>query len=110
MKIEKVDTHQIESAPVLLIQHSDRLPLAAVRPDYFGLLVGAQASPVNVARELERRGVLIPRGNRRRTRQIQIPGTKRRKDYYCLRLPTTVVSSHVRGAQNVPVPITESMK
>jgi hypothetical protein len=87
-------------ARVLLIMHTDGKPLRAVRPDYFRRLVGRKVDPRNVARELERKGLLIPRSNGRRTRQIPIPGSKKRIDCYCLRLPESKASSHKGRAKH----------
>jgi hypothetical protein len=86
-KKNRVSARQAEDAQVLLIPHTDGLPLRAVRPDYFGSLVGPLVSSIKVAKELEIRKLLIPRGNGRRTRQVPIPGSTERRDYYCLRLP-----------------------
>jgi hypothetical protein len=80
-----VDPKFAEQAKALLLAHTDGLPLLAVRPEFFRKLVGAVVSAQDVARELERRGVLIPRSNGRRTRQVRIPGGEARRDYYCLR-------------------------
>jgi putative DNA primase/helicase len=80
-----VDPKFAEQSKVLLLAHTDGSPLLAVRPEYFRKLVGAVVSAQDVARELERRGVLIPRSNGRRTRQLRIPGGEVRRDYYCLR-------------------------
>jgi hypothetical protein len=92
----------VARARVLLIMHSDGKPLHAVRRDYFRRLVGPKVDPRNVARELERKGLLIPRSNGRRTRQIPIPGSKKRIDRYCLRLPESKASSHKGRAKNAP--------
>jgi putative DNA primase/helicase len=87
-KNHRVSARQAKDARVLLITHSDGLPLRAVRPDYFRSLVGPLVSPIKVAKELETRKLLIPRGNGgRRTRQVPIPGSDQRQDRYCLRLP-----------------------
>jgi hypothetical protein len=104
-KTGKIDARRVESARVLLITLNGS-SLRAVRPDYFGSLVGPHVSSVKVAEELERRGLLIPRSNRRRTRQIPIPGTKTRKDYYCLLLPNSKVPSRVTKFTN-PSPNTD---
>jgi hypothetical protein len=99
-KKSRVSARQAEDAPVLLISHTDGLPLRAVRPDYFRSLVGPLVSSIKVAKELERRKLLIPRGNRRRTRQIQIPGSNKRRDYYCVRLPDGQAPSPKTKAEN----------
>ncbi len=96
-----VSARQAEDARVLLITHTDGLPLLAVRPDYLRSLVGPLVSSIKVAEELERRKLLIPRGNGgRRTRQVQIPGSNKRRDYYCLRLPHPQTSSPKSKAKN----------
>jgi hypothetical protein len=87
-------------ARVLLKMHTDGKPLRAVRSDYFRRLVGPKVDPRKVARELEHKGLLIPRSNGRRTRQIPIPGSKKRIDCYCLRLPESKASSHKGRAKN----------
>jgi hypothetical protein len=73
-------------AAMLQLLHSDGTPLLAIRPEAFRTLVGSSVSEQAVAAELETRGVLIPRGNGRRTRQLRLPGVKARRGYYCLRL------------------------
>jgi len=77
---------QAEDARVLLIKHNGAR-LHAVQPDYFRSLAGPLVSPIKVAKELERRGLLIPRDNGRRTRQVPMPGSNKRKDFYWLQLP-----------------------
>jgi putative DNA primase/helicase len=88
-----VDPKAAERARVLLIMHSDGRPLRAVRPDYFRSLVGPHVDPRQVARQLDEKSLLIPRSNGRRTRQVTIPGSNKRKDYYCLRLPESQTPS-----------------
>jgi len=87
-----VDPKKAERARVLLVTHSDGSSLHAVRPDFFKSQLAANVSARDIARELERSGLLIPRSKTCRTRQIRIPGLKKRPNYYCLRLPKTASS------------------
>jgi regulator of extracellular matrix RemA (YlzA/DUF370 family) len=96
----QVDARLAERARVLLITHSDGLPLRAVRPGYFRSLVGAHIDPREIARRLDDKGLLIPRSNGRRARQVQIPGSNKRRDYYCLRLPDPQTPSSGGKATN----------
>jgi putative DNA primase/helicase len=80
-----IDPKFAEQAKALLLPHTDGSSLLAIRPEYFRKLIGAVVSAQDVARELERRGILIPRSNGRRTRQVRVPGGEARRDYYCLR-------------------------
>jgi putative DNA primase/helicase len=80
-----IDLKFAERAKALLLPHDDGSSLLAIRPEVFRSLVGPKASAQHVAAELERRGYLIPRPNGRRTRQVRVPGSGRRRDYYCLR-------------------------
>jgi len=97
----QVNARRARRARVLLITHTDGLPLRAVRPDYFRSLVGPLVSSIKVAEELETRKLLIPRGNGgRRTRQIPIPESDQRQDRYCLRLPDPQTSSPKSKAKN----------
>jgi hypothetical protein len=85
-------------ARVQLILHTDGKPLWAVLPNYFRKLVGPNADPRKVARELQQKGVLIPRSNGRLARERPIiPGSKNRRDRYCLRLPDIKDSSSKSG-------------
>jgi hypothetical protein len=103
-KNNRVSARQAEDARVLLITHTDGLPLRAVRPDYFRSLIGPLVSSIKVAEELETRKLLIPRGNGgRRTRQIPIPGSDRRRDRYCLRLPDPQTPTPKSKAKNARV-------
>ena len=81
-----VDRDLAESARVLLTTHSDGSRLLAVRPDFFRSIVGRDVAAPAVARHLEDEGVLLGRPNGRRTRQLRIPGSDKRRDYYCLKL------------------------
>jgi putative DNA primase/helicase len=76
---------EITAAPILKVAHADGLPMFAVQPRVFRCWVGPHAAPRAVARALEQMGALIPRSNGKRTRQIPIPGTAQRLDYYCIR-------------------------
>jgi putative DNA primase/helicase len=60
--------------------------LLAVQSAALKKLVGAAVSEKAVASELEGLGVLMPRSNGRRTRQLSVAGVNGRRDYYCLRL------------------------
>ena len=81
-----VDLDLAESARVLLATHSDGSRLLAVQPEFFRSITGRHVAAPAVARCLEEQGVLVGRPNGRRTRQIRIPGSDKRRDYYCLRL------------------------
>jgi regulator of extracellular matrix RemA (YlzA/DUF370 family) len=80
-----VDLNFAKRAKALLLLHDDGSSLLAIRPEVFRSLVGPKVSAQNVATELERRDQLIPRPNGRRTRQLRIPGSEGRRDYYCLK-------------------------
>ena len=77
-----IDPTTAENTNVLMITHSDGSTLYALRPEFFKSIVGPYFSPVDVARCLDRRGILIPRSKTCRTRQVRIPGLKTRRDYY----------------------------
>lgn len=88
-----VDQKTAERAKVLLIMHNGS-SLFAVRPDFFKSLVGPNVSARDVARALERSGLLRPRSKTCRTRQVAIPGLKKRPDYYCLVVKGEVLKGH----------------
>jgi hypothetical protein len=80
------DQKAVASASVVRVLHTDGQPLLALRPAAFKDLIGAGVSEKAVAAALEQRGMLIPRGNGRRTRELRLPGSNVRRGYYCLRL------------------------
>jgi putative DNA primase/helicase len=82
----QIDARTAETAPALLLLHTDGLPVLAVQPKCLQQLVGPKLSVQAVAAHLEQRKFLLPRGNGRRTRQVRIPGVKARRGYYCVRL------------------------
>jgi putative DNA primase/helicase len=75
-----------ESESPLRLVHTDGHPLIALRPAVLKKIIGTAIPDKAVAAELERRGLLISRGKRRRTRQVRVPGVAERHGYYCLRL------------------------
>jgi putative DNA primase/helicase len=83
--VRPIELDLAKRAKALLLPHDDGSCLLALRPEIFRALVGPKVSGRAVAAELERRGALIPRPNGRRTRQLRVPGTEHRRDYYCLR-------------------------
>jgi hypothetical protein len=82
----RVDWKAAASASVLRIMHTDGERLLAVLPAALKKIIGGMVSEKAVAAELEKQGVLIPRGNGRRTREVRLPGGNVRRSYYCLRL------------------------
>ena len=82
----RVDWKAAASASVLRTMHTDGERLLAVRPAALKKIIGGMVSEKAVAAELEKQGVLIPRGNGRRTREVRLPGGNVRRSYYCLRL------------------------
>src|SRR5260370_1436197 len=70
-----LDPKAVASAAVVRVLHTDGQPLLALRPAAFKDLIGAGVSETAVAAALELRGVLIPRGNGRRTRELRLPGS-----------------------------------
>jgi hypothetical protein len=87
------DQKAVASASIVRVLHTDGQPLLALRPAAFKDLIGAGVSEKAVAAALEQRGVLIPRGNGRRTRELRFPGSNMRRGYYCLRLPPATPGS-----------------
>jgi hypothetical protein len=81
-----VDVKAAASASVLRIVHTTGERLLAVLPAVLKQIIGAAVSETAVAAELEKQGVLVPRGNGRRSRELRLPGLKTRRSYYCLRL------------------------
>jgi hypothetical protein len=81
-----VDVKAAASAPVLRIKDTTGERLLAVLPAVLKQIIGAAVSETAVAAELEKQGVLVPRGNGRRSRELRLPGLKTRRSYYCLRL------------------------
>jgi len=81
----RVDANAAASASALRIKDTNGERLLAVRPTAFKDLIGARVSENAVTAELERMGVLVPRSNGRRTREVRLPGGKVRRSYYCLR-------------------------
>jgi hypothetical protein len=82
----RVDTKAAASASVLRIAHTTGEHLLAVLPAELKRIIGAAVSETAVVAELEKQGVLVPRGNGRRTREVRLPGGNVRRSYYCLRL------------------------
>jgi hypothetical protein len=80
------DQKAVASAAIVRVLHTDGQTLLALRPAAFKDLIGAGVSEKAVAAALEQRGLLIPRGNGRRTRELRLPGSSVRRGYYCLRL------------------------
>ncbi len=85
-KADTVDPDRAAGARVLATDHSDGSLLLAVRPEFFRSIIGRHVAAPAVARYLEEQGILVGRPNGRRTREIRIPGSDKRRDYYCLRL------------------------
>jgi hypothetical protein len=71
---------------VLRIVDTSGERLLAVLPAVLKQIIGAAVSETAVAAELGKQGVLVPRGNGRRTRELRLPGLNTRRSYYCLRL------------------------
>jgi hypothetical protein len=82
----RVDWKAAASASVLRIVHTNGARLLAVRPAALKKIIGGMVPEKAVAAELEKQGVLIPRGNGRRTRELRFPAGNVRRSYYCLRL------------------------
>jgi hypothetical protein len=82
----RADWKAAASASVLRIVHTNGERLLAVRPAALKKIIGGMVPEKAVAAELEKQGVLIPRGNGRRTRELRLPGGNLRRSYYCLRL------------------------
>src|SRR4029077_20493434 len=78
-----VDPKTAERAKVLLITHNGS-SLFAIGSDFFKSLVGPKVSARDVAQALESSGLPVPRSKTCRTRQVPIPGLKKRPIYYCL--------------------------
>lgn len=81
------DAKAAASAAVLRIRDTNGERLLAVLPSTLKKIIGPAVPEKLVAAELEKRGVLIPRGKGRRTRELRLPGGNVRRSYYCLRLP-----------------------
>ena len=82
----RVDPTTAVSASVLRIKDTNGERLLAVLPAELKRIIGAAVSETAVAAELEKQGVLVLRGNGRRTREVRLPGGRLRRSYYCLRL------------------------
>jgi hypothetical protein len=82
----RVDAKLAASASVLRIVDTSGERLLAVLPAALKQMIDAAVSESEVTAELEKQGVLVPRGNGRRTRELRLPGLKTRRSYYCLRL------------------------
>jgi hypothetical protein len=82
----RVDAKAAALASVLRIKHRNGERLLAVRPTALTEMIGSAVSEKAVAAELEKRDVLVPRSNGRRTRELRLPGGNVRRSYYCLRL------------------------
>jgi hypothetical protein len=82
----RVNSKAAASAAVLRIVHTNGEPVIAVRPGALKKIIGPGVSEKAVSAELENQGVLIPRGNGRRTHELRLPGGGARRSYYCLRL------------------------
>jgi len=82
----RVDAKTAASASTLRITHTTGERLLAMRPAALKQIIGPAVSEKAVAAELEKQGVLIPRGNGRRTCELRLPGANVRRNYYCLRL------------------------
>jgi putative DNA primase/helicase len=99
------DPKKARSASMLRLTRNGQQVLA-LRSSAFKQLVGSGVSEKTVAAELERRRVLVPRNNGRRTCQVSVPGTKKRRDYYCLRLDrkfTKASKTKIENSQNQAV-------
>ena len=83
--VEKAERQPFASEEILQMRHLDGSTLRAIEPTFFRKLVGSAVSARAVADHLESEGILVPRPNGRRTRQIAVPGGTKRHDYYCLR-------------------------
>jgi hypothetical protein len=82
----RVDAKAAASASVLRIVDTSGERLLAVLPAALKQMIDAAVSESEVTAELEKQGILVPRGNGRRTRELRLPGLKTRRSYYCLRL------------------------
>jgi hypothetical protein len=82
----RVDAKLAASASVLRIVDTSGERLLAVLPAALKQMIDAAVSESEVTAELEKQGILVPRGNGRRTRELRLPGLKTRRSYYCLRL------------------------
>jgi hypothetical protein len=82
----RVDAKAAASAAVLRIRDTSGERLLAVLPAALKQMIDAAVSESEVTAELEKQGILVPRGNGRRTREVRLPGLKTRRSYYCLRL------------------------
>jgi hypothetical protein len=82
----RVDAKAAASASALHIKDTNGERLLAVLPAALKQMIDAAVSESEVTAELEKQGVLVPRGNGRRTRELRLPGLKTRRSYYCLRL------------------------
>jgi hypothetical protein len=85
----RVDAKAAASAAVLRIRDTSGERLLAVLPAALKKIIGPAVPEKLVAAELEKRGLLSPRGRGRRTRELRLPGGHVRRSYYCLRLSGT---------------------